>query len=90
MRQLLQQNRATDGVHASKLAIPDANVVELVRVLGLHEEHGLLQLVEVLLQDGRVVEGVDEVGEVLDVLCEGGDAVRVDFLDGGGEGEGED
>ncbi len=90
MRQLLEQNRPTDGIHAPELAIPDADIVKLVRVLGLHEQHGLLQLIEILLQDGRVVEGVDEVGEVLDVLCEGGDAVGVYFLDRGGEGEGED
>lgn len=47
-----------------------------------------MQFVEVLFQDGGVVEGVDEVGEVVDVFGEGGDAVGVYLFDGGGEGEG--
>lgn len=80
---LLQQDRPVQRIHLPVLPIPQSAVVELVRVVGFHERDGLLQFVEVLLQD-RVLEGGDEGAEEGDVRGEGGDAVRIDFGDGGG------
>lgn len=84
---LLQQQRPIQRIHLPVLPIPESTVVELVRVFRLHQRDGLLELVEVLLQDG-VLERGNEGGQEVHVSAEGGDAVRVDFRDGGGEREG--
>ncbi len=46
-----------------------------------------MELVEILFEDRGVVEGVNEGGEVVDVFCEGGDAVGVYPFDVWGEGK---
>jgi hypothetical protein len=90
IRQFLQYPRPIHRIHAPKLPIPNPDIIKLVRILRLHKLYRLLQFVEVLFEDRRVVEGVNEGGEVCDVCGEGGDAVGVYFFDGGGEGERED
>jgi hypothetical protein len=85
---LFQDPGAVHGVDPAELLVPDGDVEEVVWVLSLHERHGLLELSQVPLEDLGVVETVDELGEVVDVLCQGGDAVRVDLLDVGREREG--
>jgi hypothetical protein len=84
---LLQQQRPIERVDLSILPIPQPAIVEFVRVVGFHEGDGLLELVEILLEDG-VLERGDKVGEEVYVDAQCGDAVGVDFGDGGGEGEG--
>lgn len=46
---LLQKHRTIQRIHPSKFPVPDRGVVILIRILGLHERNGLLQLIEVLL-----------------------------------------
>jgi hypothetical protein len=75
------------AVDAGVLAVALGDVVELVRVLGLHERDGLHQLVQVLLQD-RVVEAVDELRQEVDVGREVLDGDGRDALDGFVEREG--
>lgn len=58
---LLQQNRPVHRIDASIFLIPRRDVIELIRVFRLQELHGLLELVEVLAQDGYA-ETVDELG----------------------------
>lgn len=75
------------AVDAAELLVALRHVVELERVVRLHEVHRLEQLVQVFVQDG-VGERVDEVGEELDVGGEGLDGAGRDALDGVVEGEG--
>lgn len=82
---LLQQYGAVHGVDAAVLLVPGRDVEELVRVVGLQQVDGLLELVEVRAQHEAVLEAVDEVREVLHVLGQRRHAVGVDLLDVGRE-----
>lgn len=88
-RQLLQHLGPPHGIHASILPIPQRDIIELLAIFRLHQGNSLGELVEVLQEDG-VVEARHKVNKVGDVEGQGGDAVRVDALDGRGEGQRED
>jgi hypothetical protein len=43
--------------------------------------HRLLQFIQILLQNRRILKTVDKVGKVSNILCEGSNAIGVDLLD---------
>ena len=66
LRDLLQQQRPIQRIHLPVLPIPQTAVIEFVRVVRFHQGDGLLELIEILLED-RVLERGDEGGEEVDV-----------------------
>lgn len=88
MRELLEEHGPIHRADAVVVLVSQRRVVVVVLVLDLHERDRLLQLLEGVLQHGRVLEALDELGEELDVLGNRADAVGVDRFDFWEEGEG--
>lgn len=88
MCEFLEQHGAVERADAVVVLVAQGRVVVVVLVLDLHEGDRLLELFERILQHGRVLEALDKLGEELHVLGDGADAVGVDGLDLGEEGEG--
>lgn len=88
MRELFEKHGSIQGADAVVVLVAQRRVVVIVLVLDLHERDCLLELLEGILKHGRVLEALDELGEELDVLGDGPDAVGVDGFDFWEEWEG--
>jgi hypothetical protein len=87
---LLQDYRPTHSINSSKLPIAHSNVIKLIRVLRLHEQHRLLQFIEILLQNWGIFKGIDEIRQVLDIFRQRSYTIGINLLYIRVQGEGED
>lgn len=81
MREFLDEHGPVHRADPVVVFVAQRRIVVVVLVLDLHERDCLLQLLKGVLQHGRILEALDELGEELDVLGNGGHAVGVNGFD---------